>query len=424
MDFETEVSGRRGAGLKMVESDDEKREVVEVEKGCTERNGESQCESRGESSKKENEKVERVALESDVKAVNEKKGEEVLFSGKSRDEKGGMSRDGLERDDKAVVYPVELQDMMVRRNEGELLIIDVRSKLSYTWQKLYGSVNYSFSALEEKGYEAMIQQARDVIVNGGDVVVYDAGSVRVEDAWAKAGIIVLKIQRALATDHDIATENLGQVRMLRGGFSQMYNEFPGRIEIDCSDRVKRMITNKITKQPMQRRKKQKQRKTKRGIEWNDILDSIEVSAGDPARILPYLYIGSSKNSGDRGLLNRLGITHCLVVGEELKKYFESEYEYKQVEVKDLEEENLEKSFGEVCQFLDTVREKSNTGAKVLVHCYAGISRSVTCTVAYLIWLGYGLREAMALVKEKRKGASPNDGFLKQLQNWELTCLGI
>jgi dual specificity MAP kinase phosphatase len=56
-----------------------------------------------------------------------------------------------------------------------------------------------------------------------------------------------------------------------------------------------------------------------------------------------------------------------------------------------------------------------SGGKVLIHCYAGVSRSATITIAYLMQeLGMPYSEAMKYVKSKRYFINPNDGFRRQL----------
>jgi protein-tyrosine phosphatase len=56
---------------------------------------------------------------------------------------------------------------------------------------------------------------------------------------------------------------------------------------------------------------------------------------------------------------------------------------------------------------------------VLVHCYAGVSRSVTIAVSYLMSTRHlDFKEAMALVKMRRPCAGPNLGFIRQLKDHE------
>ena len=66
------------------------------------------------------------------------------------------------------------------------------------------------------------------------------------------------------------------------------------------------------------------------------------------------------------------------------------------------------------------------GGKTLVHCIMGISRSVAVCVAYLMRYrgivgkcnNIGAEEAVQYVKERRKYAGPNRGFMVQLLEYE------
>lgn len=61
---------------------------------------------------------------------------------------------------------------------------------------------------------------------------------------------------------------------------------------------------------------------------------------------------------------------------------------------------------------------------VLVHCLAGISRSVTVTVAYLMQkMNLSLNDAYDFVKRKKSNISPNFNFMGQLLDFERT-LGL
>lgn len=70
---------------------------------------------------------------------------------------------------------------------------------------------------------------------------------------------------------------------------------------------------------------------------------------------------------------------------------------------------------ECLEFIHRCRQVTN----VFVHCYAGVSRSVTIVVAYLMrFWGWGLKVAIAFVQAKRIVAKPNDGFMEQLRKYE------
>lgn len=60
----------------------------------------------------------------------------------------------------------------------------------------------------------------------------------------------------------------------------------------------------------------------------------------------------------------------------------------------------------------------------MVHCLAGISRSVTVTVAYLMQkLNLSMNDAYDIVKMKKSNISPNFNFMGQLLDFERT-LGL
>lgn len=71
--------------------------------------------------------------------------------------------------------------------------------------------------------------------------------------------------------------------------------------------------------------------------------------------------------------------------------------------------------GDICGAVKFIREGVQGGEKVLVHCHAGISRSVTVVVAYLmICRGCNLRTALQIVTSARPIARPNAGFMAHL----------
>ncbi|KAF8512093.1 hypothetical protein BU17DRAFT_54224 [Hysterangium stoloniferum] len=106
-------------------------------------------------------------------------------------------------------------------------------------------------------------------------------------------------------------------------------------------------------------------------------------------------------------------------GLDLRKSFER---YVKIPMRDtVEEENIGRGVREVCECLDDARLHSSP---TYVHCKAGKSRSVTAVMAYLIHANHWtLSKAYSFVLERRKGISPNIGFVSELMNFEEQELG-
>jgi len=74
------------------------------------------------------------------------------------------------------------------------------------------------------------------------------------------------------------------------------------------------------------------------------------------------------------------------------------------------------SFDKAFQFIDNA---SNEKSRILIHCAAGVSRSSTLLIAYLMKVNkWTFREAYEHVKKRRPIVSPNAGFLRQLLEFE------
>lgn len=70
---------------------------------------------------------------------------------------------------------------------------------------------------------------------------------------------------------------------------------------------------------------------------------------------------------------------------------------------------------------DWIHKAITSGKKVMVHCVAGVSRSASICIAYLMQHhGYSTEQGRAHVKKKRPCTRPNESFIKQLQEFENT----
>ncbi|XP_064209943.1 dual specificity protein phosphatase 2 [Anguilla rostrata] len=142
--------------------------------------------------------------------------------------------------------------------------------------------------------------------------------------------------------------------------------------------------------------------------------------GGPVEILPFLFLGSAHHSSRRETLANCGITAVLNVSSSCPNLFEDEFNYKTLRVEDSLATDLRARFPEAIDFIDSVK---GCGGRVLVHCQAGISRSATICLAYLIHSRrVRLDEAFDFVKQRRRVISPNLAFMGQLLQFETDVL--
>lgn len=82
--------------------------------------------------------------------------------------------------------------------------------------------------------------------------------------------------------------------------------------------------------------------------------------------------------------------------------------------------------------LDVITKQTNEiiervyaeNGRILVHCNAGVSRSASVCIAYLmLHRKMDFTAAFSHVKSKRECIRPNDGFLKQLKQMDRHCIG-
>ncbi len=64
-----------------------------------------------------------------------------------------------------------------------------------------------------------------------------------------------------------------------------------------------------------------------------------------------------------------------------------------------------------------IRAQIRPRHRVLVHCFAGISRSSTICTAYLYECGMSFEEAVMFIRQKRPIARPHEELLRSLRDW-------
>ncbi|GLD61299.1 dual specificity protein phosphatase 8-like protein [Lates japonicus] len=135
-------------------------------------------------------------------------------------------------------------------------------------------------------------------------------------------------------------------------------------------------------------------------------------------ILPRLYLGAESDVTQDQLAS-LGISYVLSVSRcSPQPSFLPRSRYLRIPIDDSLWDDLLPWIPQALHFIDTAM---SSGASVLVHCAAGISRSPALAVAYIMYsLGMDLDHAYRFVKERRPSISPNFNFLGQLQHFQGT----
>lgn len=99
---------------------------------------------------------------------------------------------------------------------------------------------------------------------------------------------------------------------------------------------------------------------------------------------PFLFLGDATAAKDKFFLLNNKITHILNATDEVENFFENDnrFTYLKLNLDDVDDEDIISVFETAHKFINDV-EKSKKGA-VLVHCFAGISRSSTLVISYLM----------------------------------------
>ena len=149
------------------------------------------------------------------------------------------------------------------------------------------------------------------------------------------------------------------------------------------------------------------------------MDNNEVKKSDEDYseiIKDFLFISGYKTASTLSDLQNLKITNIINCSGDLCENLEfSGIHYLTLNIRDNVSENIECIFYKCINYIDETKEKNG---RILIHCYKGVSRSVSVLISYLIYLyKWTYDKAFDFVQSKRPIANPNIGFYLQLKTF-------
>ncbi|XP_076061354.1 dual specificity protein phosphatase 10-like [Oratosquilla oratoria] len=323
------------------------------------------------------------------------------------------------------VEPADLARRLTRTSKlRPFLLLDIRAFMTYNVQHIRGAINLSCS---DRLNRKRLQLRRATVVDlasspiGRDllkkrcykeIIVYDDNSTDLE--------LLPPHHPAYLVLSALLEDNRDPI-LLKGGFQAFERAYP---EL-CEDALMRPRTSDDTTSGS-------------GGSESASFDpfspaglSIGVGPGLPPSpsneaaieqapatlVLPFLYLGNARDAQDLCKLQALGITRVLNVTSHVPGFHEnSGLCYKTLPAMDSGHQNLRQYFDEAIRFIDDARSASHN---VLVHCQAGVSRSPTIVIAYLMQHTHMyMVDAYKWVKARRPIISPNLNFMGQLVEFE------
>ncbi|CAL8389459.1 unnamed protein product [Arctogadus glacialis] len=297
---------------------------------------------------------------------------------------------------------------ILRKESGSFLVVDSRPYFEFTNSNIKGSLNVNLNSVVVRRCRGGHAPVQFVIPDERALLRLREGSISAvivlderTPHWQKLkkdsiAQIVLNTLSHLASGANIC--------FLKGGYENFQSNHP---EL-CND-VKTVV--QIDTEP-----------EKRPLRRCDPLSFLkpDYDQGKPAEILPFLYLGSAYHASRQDYLSDLRITALLNVSRRELQPTEEHFDYKWIPVEDNHMADISSHFQEAIEFIDRVKQ---SGGKVLVHCEAGISRSPTICMAYIMRTQrLQLDEAFDVIKQCRALVSPNFSFMGQLLQFESEVL--
>lgn len=297
---------------------------------------------------------------------------------------------------------------VIRKECGSCLIVDCRPYLSFTDSNIKGSVNVNLNSVVVRRSRGGPVPLQFVIPDQRALIRLREGSISAIVALDDRTSHWQKLKKDSVAQIVINTllhlTSGTSIFFLKGGYENFHSQYP-----ELCTEVKTIDQSGI--------------ETEKKVSCHTEMRSHhkpDYDQGKPVEILPFLYLGSAYHASRQDYLSDLHITALLNVSRRDLQPGKSQYDYKWIPVEDSHMADISSHFQEAIQFIDQVK---HSGGKVLVHCEAGISRSPTICMAYIMRTQrLRLDAAFDIIKQRRAVISPNFSFMGQLLQYESEIL--
>ncbi|XP_058063440.1 dual specificity protein phosphatase Mpk3 isoform X2 [Anopheles bellator] len=338
----------------------------------------------------------------------------------------------------------------LRKSQKHFIILDCRSSHEYTESHIRTAVNFSIPSIMLRRFAAgkiditstikcrdlkerilsCYKESTFVLYNNSNEPPVDGGGVRAEELLLGGGpSVVATNDTTINVLHRKLKQDGCRVVCLEGGYANFRQSFPEW----CEDEV---INANLQTGCAATEQLMGLRSLRISIPFSDSACSSSTESSDcesttnylseaavsvePVEILPGLFLGNASHSEDLKSLRKYNIKYILNVTPDLPNVFErdGQIRYLQIPITDhwSQAGELANHFPDAIKFIDEAR---SNGCGVLVHCLAGVSRSVTVTLAYLMFAQtLSLNDAFLLVRSRKPDVSPNFHFMQQLHSFE------
>ena len=142
---------------------------------------------------------------------------------------------------------------------------------------------------------------------------------------------------------------------------------------------------------------------------------------EPTHIVDNIYLGSAYNAASYYSLKEKDIKLILNITNSISKYYPDSFDYIKYELNDNNNDSISNYL--VSSYIDIKGYQNRfPNNNILIHCFAGASRSASVVLYYLIKENrkknpdYSLDDALDFLKKKRIIINPTYKFFKEIKN--------